>query len=428
MTKISYCGDDTPKATFKTELLALWIEQEWIANHPDTAWTIVGMNSTPLELTVISQFSIEHVLAEGYRFIGRKRAPESMIPYIYQQLRQGQLDDSTGTYLYQFQRGDEVVDVLVASAYYHDEWYQTSIACVPDAFLEVWASFKIQCDKFAYPEDEIMIIGGHRRSFETNMRLPDIILSDVLKQDILQDVASFYDRGVAIYQRMGLNPFRKLLFAGVPGTGKTMMCNALANWALDRGYRVIYVSSSQRGMGEEDGANFWKIQHALYTASNSGKPALIILEEIDAYLKEAEKALILNVLDGSEADENPHGTLLISTTNYPEAIDERVLKRPGRLDRVYMIPPIEDAYQASAMLRHYLKDLWQEDHRQFAPELVGYPGAFVREVAVYAITQLIETDAMTLSLAQLQDSYGKLRQQIEDRDQFIKARENGHES
>ena len=59
---------------------------------------------------------------------------------------------------------------------------------------------------------------------------------------------------------------------------------------------------------------------------------------------------------------------------------------------------------------------------------MGYPGAFVREVAVYAITQLIETDAMTLSLAELQDSYQKLRQQIEDRDQFIKARENGHQS
>ena len=33
---------------------------------------------------------------------------------------------------------------------------------------------------------------------------------------------------------------------------------------------------------------------------------------------------------------NSHGTLLIATTNYPDAIDERVMKRPGRLDRILL--------------------------------------------------------------------------------------------
>ena len=61
-------------------------------------------------------------------------------------------------------------------------------------------------------------------------------------------------------------------------------------------------------------------------------------------LLDEEKALVLNVLDGAEAKENAQGTMLIATTNYPEAIDERVLKRPGRLDRVFIVPEVRISY------------------------------------------------------------------------------------
>src|SRR5262249_22462402 len=153
----------------------------------------------------------------------------------------------------------------------------------------------------------------------------------VLKTEIMDDISSFFTKGVQVYRRLNLKPFRKLLLAGVPGTGKTMLCSALAKWALQQGYLVIYVSSAQKRQGEASGANFEKIQEALHIASNSRYPTLILLEELDAYLHAEEKALILNVLDGSESTIGDKGTLLISTTNYPEAIDERVLKRPGRL-------------------------------------------------------------------------------------------------
>ena len=271
-----------------------------------------------------------------------------------------------------------------------------------------------------------MVIGGNRRSFESKIHLDDIILSNSLKERILNDVKSFFERGSAIYREMNLNPFRKLLLAGVPGTGKTMMCNALANWALEQGYRAIYISSASRSPGESDGANFWKIQRALWTASSSEKPALIILEEFDAYIKAEEKALILNVLDGAEGIENPHGTLLIATTNYPEAIDERILKRPGRLDRIYIVPPIEDIYQAEAMLKLYLRNLWRDEHRALAVEMIGYPGSFVREVLVFAVTQMVESGMRELSLSELQQSFAELQVQIASRDELVLANQNGH--
>ena len=124
----------------------------------------------------------------------------------------------------------------------------------------------------------------------------DVVLPATLKNDLLHDVRSFFAKGVEVYKQLKLKPFRKILLAGVPGTGKTMLCSALAKWALDQHFLVIYVSSA-----DQNGATFWKIEQALAIAANSSIPTLIILEELDAYLHGHEKAMVLNVLDGSES-------------------------------------------------------------------------------------------------------------------------------
>jgi ATP-dependent 26S proteasome regulatory subunit len=134
---------------------------------------------------------------------------------------------------------------------------------------------------------------------------------------------------------------------------------------------------------------------------------------------------VLNVLDGSESFDNDKGTLLIATTNYPEAIDERVLKRPGRLDRIYIVPEIREADAAEKMLRQYLGDMWQENHAEVARKMVGFPGAFIREVAVYALTLVAYDDLSELSSDLLLTSYKRLKEQIDARDNFLQHRRNG---
>ncbi len=230
----------------------------------------------------------------------------------------------------------------------------------------------------------------------------------------MSDVQSFFTKGVDVYRRLKLKPFRKLLLAGVPGTGKTMLCTALAKWALDREYTVIYISSA-----DQAGPAFGKIQHALHVAAHTKAPTLIILEELDAYLNERDKALILNVLDGSESFENELGTLLIATTNFPEAIDGRVLKRPGRLDRIFIIPETRNSDHAQQLLRQYLGPMWREEHAALADDLVGYPGAFIREVAVYALTQVAYDDLPELPLEMLTQSFERLQEQIKAKDDFL---------
>ncbi len=116
------------------------------------------------------------------------------------------------------------------------------------------------------------------------------------------------------------------------------------------------------------------------------------------------------------------GTLLIATTNYPEAIDERVLKRPGRLDRIFIIPETRRREDAEKMLKQYLGSMWHDDHRTLVPKLVGYPGAFIREVAIFALTQVAYEDLDTLPLTVLEKSYNSLKEQIDVRDDFLTRR------
>ena len=414
MTKFNFDGDDTT-ATLKTDRMAQWISTNWIPQAPDTDWVMVGVRDVVLEQQALKHFADNNELEEGILFLGRESLDEGIVPFVMQHTRKGDLDESTGTYVYHFEMPDgEAVDVLVVSAYYSDSWYQVSMACVPQGFLAHWAEFVSVCSRFAYPEAKVMVIGGNTHSYEATVDWESIILPDDLKETLLNDVKSFFKRGVDVYKNLNLNPFRKILLAGVPGTGKTMLCNALAKWALDNKYQAIYVSSA-----DQEGSKFWKIQHALFSASNSKKPSLIILEEIDAYLHDEEKALILNVLDGSEAFENEFGTLLVATTNYPEAIDKRVLKRPGRLDRIYVVPPVKNDDQAAAMLKLYLRHMWREEHAELAQELVGYPGSFVREVVIYALTQLVEDETYHLTVDRLRDSFVALRDQINARDNLI---------
>lgn len=411
--------------TLKVEVMGSWIEQEWVAKRPDEKLVTLLIPDSCLQQEALKDFDRSLDLQGGYRF---KATQEIECPVVVRiaaaSLHTGKLTEKTGAFIYTFdpieQDGSTPVETLVMASYFTDDGHVVSIACIPESFLATWLAFANECVRLASalsPTSQVMIIGGRAPSFVPTVEWDDVILPSKLKNELMQDVESFFTTGIEVYSRLKLKPFRKLLLAGVPGTGKTMLCSALARWALAKSYLVIYVSGADRS-----GSSFWKIEQALSIAARSKVPTLILLEELDAYLHEEEKAMVLNVLDGAESAENERGTLLIATTNYPEAIDERILKRPGRLDRIYIIPETREREDAERMLQQYLGTMWKEEHATLAHELVGYPGAFIREVAVYALTQVAYEDLQELTLALLEQSFDRLQEQIEARDDFLTKR------
>ncbi len=423
---MSFCYDPQNDLSLKGDQLAQWIEKEWIANRPTEDVVTVWPNEEIVHALALGKIPQDQTFL-GYRFAGVREIECPVVTRIAEYNDHGDITFSMGAYVYEFDGPSGTVEAVVLGTHYADqEWYRIALAGVPRAFLPMWSAFEGEVVRLAYamdPDEKVVVIGGRTRSFVPTTDWDEIVLPQGLKDDILGDVDGFFKKGVGVYKRLNLKPFRKLMLAGVPGTGKTMICSALAKWAISRDYLVIYVSSAHKNQNDDYGSNFGKIQHALSVAASSEVPTLIILEELDAYLHEEEKALILNTLDGSEAEINERGTLLIATTNYPEAIDERVLKRPGRLDRIFIVPETKREADAEQMLRKYLGPMWQDAHREVVPELVGSPGAFIREVAVHALTRVAYADGTELPLALLRTSLSGLKEQLAARDAFLAQRE-----
>ena len=138
---------------------------------------------------------------------------------------------------------------------------------------------------------------------------------------LLEDARHFFGH-LEFFTRDGQSGMRKMLLTGPPGTGKTSILMALAN-ELGRDLPVVLAS-------DDEGAVM-----TCAKAATQQRPCIVMVEEMDMLVRPSSAAL--GFLDGTDTPRNPAGTYLIATTNYPRRIDRRILKRPGRIDRVIAV-------------------------------------------------------------------------------------------
>lgn len=407
------------------ERLVQWARETWETRNPDIPYVTIWASAECSNQIAQKQMNVGRRLKGKARYAGMESLECPVVTEISDYGARGRkmvLTSTSGAYLFKFDGDDGAFEVIYASSYFDEDGQDlTSIALVPTDKLETWASFEMACARAVRPRikrrRDVYIVGGTDAYFDPTVEWDDVILPDDLKDRLLDDMEAFFSKGVDIYKELKLAPFRKLLLAGVPGTGKTMLCAAMAKLAIDKHRVVVYVSGADR-----DGASFEKIQRALQAVAAAQYPVLLIVEEIDAYLQGDDKARVLNVLDGVESPNNPKGALLLATTNYPEVIDERIAKRPGRLDRIFIIPPIENEHQAELMLRHYMAEQWHDEHIEVVADLVGQPGAFVREIALHARMLAAHEHQTEVTLDLLEQSVASLYDQIKAGADFLSRR------
>lgn len=408
------------------ERLVTWAQEAWETRSPGREYVTIWASAECSNQIAQNQIKTGRKLRGKAQYKGFELIDCPVIVPISDCGTRGKqmvLTATSGAYVFKFKDAKgKPFEVLYASSYFDDDVQDlTAIALVPSEYLDTWAAFEFACARAVRPRirrrRDVYIIGGTDAFFDPTVDWEDVILPEDLKKHLLDDVEAFFSEGVEIYKKLRLAPFRKLLLAGVPGTGKTMLCAAMAKLAIQKRRIVVYVSGSDR-----DGATFEKIQRAFQAVAAARFPTLLIVEELDAYLHGEDKARILNVLDGIESPNNPKGSLLLATTNYPEAIDERLVKRPGRLDRIFVIPTIQDEVQANAMLRHYMGEHWQESHVAIVPQLVDQPGAFVREVALQARMLAAHERKTVVELEMLEKSVETLSVQMHQERDFLMQR------
>lgn len=157
-----------------------------------------------------------------------------------------------------------------------------------------------------------------------------IILPDSSSEEILRQIEYFWTREDQ-FRELGFLWKRGILLWGPAGGGKTSTLQLLSKSIIDKGGLSIYLKDphiTSRGL-------------EILRRIEPARPIIVLLEDIDALIKDFGESQILAILDGELQIDN---VVFVATTNYPEDLDRRIINRPSRFDIVKKIGmPSEDA-------------------------------------------------------------------------------------
>lgn len=215
-------------------------------------------------------------------------------------------------------------------------------------------------------------------------------------KEALSEIVSFLHNPTK-YTEIGAKLPKGALLVGPPGTGKTMLAQAVANEA-----NVPFFSISGSEFVEMFvGLGAAKVRD-LFKQANEKAPCIVFIDEIDTIGKkrdgsgfsgndEREQTLnqLLSEMDGFDATK---GVVILAATNRPESLDPALL-RPGRFDRRIPVE-LPDLKGREAILKVHARKIKKDDdidYVQVARATAGASGAdlanMVNEAALRAVRE-----------------------------------------
>lgn len=224
-------------------------------------------------------------------------------------------------------------------------------------------------------------------------------------QAILQEVKELIEYPLThpeVYAHLGVEPPRGILLHGPPGTGKTMLANAIAG---ESGACFLRISAPEIVSGMS-GESEQKLRE-LFEEAVANAPSIIFIDEIDAITPKREtsqrgmeKRIVAQLLTSTDSLnlENTGGkpVLIIGATNRPDALDS-ALRRAGRFDREICLGiPDEDARERILqVLSQKMRLDGSFNFRSIAKKTPGFVGAdlvsLTKEAAVIAVNRIFST-------------------------------------
>jgi len=150
-----------------------------------------------------------------------------------------------------------------------------------------------------------------------------------IEKKLKDNIISYLDKFKASkekYVKFGRTYKTNLLLTGIPGSGKTSLCKALAH---KYGYS-IYIMNFSKSMTDS---------YLIDLTSDVKDNSIILYEDIDSFFTERTSnhdinisfSCLINILDGTLSKGS--GIINIITTNFPDKLDAALL-RPGRIDKI----------------------------------------------------------------------------------------------
>ena len=245
----------------------------------------------------------------------------------------------------------------------------------------------------------------------------DIVLQPAVMTSMREAIEGFFAHKSA-FEALGFPWRRGVLLVGPPGTGKTMVCKAAAA-ALEQ-CAFLYVRDLAH-------YNMESAIRDIFERARRMAPCVLAFEDIDGLIGAENRTVFLNEIDGFRPNE---GILIIASSNHPGKIDEALLKRPSRFDRVFHLglpaKPERIEYcrrvlNKSSLAKNIEAGFDTESLSVAVGEKTdGFTPAYLKEAFTAAALQRAQQGAIVLDSG----FYHAVLEQVEELKQYIKKSKN----
>jgi transitional endoplasmic reticulum ATPase len=229
---------------------------------------------------------------------------------------------------------------------------------------------------------------------EVLVEVPDIKWDDIggldgVKEE-LREAIEWPLKYPELFAQMNAVPPKGLLLYGPPGTGKTLLAKAAANESEANFISVKGPELLNKYVGESE-----KAIREVFRKARQASPCIIFFDEIDSVaplrgsgsgdsnVTERVISQFLTEMDGLEELRN---VVIIAATNRPDIVDPALL-RPGRFDRMLLVPPPDLEARKQIFRIHTKKTPLAEDVKldELARKTEGYTGADIASICNTAV-------------------------------------------
>jgi transitional endoplasmic reticulum ATPase len=249
-------------------------------------------------------------------------------------------------------------------------------------------------------ETEIELKEEPYHSEERKQEATDVHYEDIgglgRELQLVREMIELPLRHPEIFEKLGIQPPKGVLFYGPPGTGKTLIAKAVADEVDAHFISISGPEIVSKFYGDSEKALRDKFHDAEEYA-----PSIIFIDEIDAVAPkreevhgEVERRIVAQLLALMDGLTRRGQVIVIAATNLPNSIDP-ALRRGGRFDREIEIS-IPDKKGRLEIFQIHTRGVPLDDDidlEYFAETTFGFVGAdialLVKEAAMNAIRKII---------------------------------------